>query len=212
MGARPIVNDALWRCLCPSFATVRPAQCRFRMSQTATTLETRFSSPRRSLHNTSHTCNYNTGTLPEGSQYNRPARQRQEKPEFVLLPTPQLYALLRSDAAAGRHENVLDIIGILIKDRKERPNLRIYNALLHSFVSPRDGTAGKIRKVLEEMAEVGVDLDAATCHAVLEVCNEIQPHIIQSVTDGEIGPGGASRLPASQRNPQLYEGSMVFTF
>jgi hypothetical protein len=125
------------------------------------------------LHSTSNIYNHDAVAAPEGTRYSRPARKKQEKPEFVLLPTPQLYAQLRSDAAAGRHENVLDVISILIKDRKERPNLKIYNALLHSFVSPRDGTAGKIRKVLEEMAEVGVDLDAATCHAVLEVGNPI---------------------------------------
>jgi hypothetical protein len=97
-------------------------------------------------------------------------RSKPEKSELVLLPTSELYAQLRNDAAGGRHDIALDIIRILIKDRRERPNLRIYSALLHSFVSPDRGTAGKVRKVLEEMAEVGVDLDSAACHAVIEVC------------------------------------------
>jgi hypothetical protein len=64
----------------------------------------------------------------------------------------------------------MNIIKILIKDRRERPNVRLYAAMLHSFVNPEEGTAGKIRKVLEEMGEAGVDLDAGGCHAVLEVC------------------------------------------
>jgi hypothetical protein len=63
----------------------------------------------------------------------------------------------------------MNIIKILIKDRRETPNLRLYAGILHSFVNTQEGTAGKIRKVLEEMQEEGIDLDAGTCHYVLEV-------------------------------------------
>jgi hypothetical protein len=63
----------------------------------------------------------------------------------------------------------MTIVRILVKDRRERPNVRLYAAILHSFSSPAEGTAGKVRKVLEEMAKGGIDLDAGTCHCVLEV-------------------------------------------
>jgi hypothetical protein len=63
----------------------------------------------------------------------------------------------------------MNIVRILIKDRRERPNTRLYAGILHSFSSPMAGTAGKIRKVLEEMAGAGLDLDAGACHCVLEV-------------------------------------------
>ena len=63
----------------------------------------------------------------------------------------------------------MNIVRILIKDRGERPNVRLYAGILHSFVSPEMGTAGKVRKVLEEMEEEGIELDSGACHCVLEV-------------------------------------------
>jgi hypothetical protein len=74
----------------------------------------------------------------------------------------------------------MNICRVLIKDRGEQPNKEMYAALLHSFVDPKTGTAGKLRKVLEEMgfwndtdgALVGqpkIELDARGCECVLEV-------------------------------------------
>jgi hypothetical protein len=60
------------------------------------------------------------------------------------------------------------IVRILIKDRRERPDVRMYTAVIHSFVNPEEGTAGKVRRVLDEMTESGVELDAWGCHCVLE--------------------------------------------
>ncbi|KAF2451023.1 hypothetical protein P171DRAFT_349062 [Karstenula rhodostoma CBS 690.94] len=44
----------------------------------------------------------------------------------------------------------------------------MYTALLHSYVSPEWGTAGKIHKALEEMAAVGIEPDARACECALE--------------------------------------------
>jgi hypothetical protein len=62
----------------------------------------------------------------------------------------------------------MNMLRILIKDRRERPNLHMYTALLHSYVSPDWGTAGKIRKVLEDMDTAGIELDARACECALE--------------------------------------------
>lgn len=62
----------------------------------------------------------------------------------------------------------MSIVRILIKDRRERPEVRMYSAVIHSFVNSQEGTAGKVRSVLDEMKDLGVELDAWTCHCVLE--------------------------------------------
>jgi pentatricopeptide repeat protein len=80
----------------------------------------------------------------------------------------QLYDRLRRLGAAGKYDDVMSVIRILIKDRRERPDVRMYTAVIHSFVNPDEGTAGKVRRVLDEMQEYGVELDAWGCHCVLE--------------------------------------------
>jgi pentatricopeptide repeat protein len=178
MSARPIINDALWRCLCPSFASnsavrsSRPAVPRLPNRNA-------LRSPHRSI-STNPPGRYdalNTDALAQPDPFSHnpipPARapwnrNKPEKPSLVHLQTPELYERLRSDAAAGRHADVFKIIKILIKDRREKPNVRLYAGLLHSYADPLEGTAGKIRKTLEEMGEEGIDLDAGACHCTLE--------------------------------------------
>lgn len=186
MPTRPIANDALWRCLCPSFSPPGLAHRSFVRRQPQQQLARRCGSAQRSTLSTparhyTYTAvdrrdppNAATPGLPyrSNSALGHSASLRQQAKDgaspLVLLPTLELYERLRIDAAAGRHDDVMNIIRILIRDRRERPNVRLYAALLHSFVNTEKGTAGKIRKVLDEMAEAGVDLDAGGCHAVLE--------------------------------------------
>jgi hypothetical protein len=182
MTIRPIVNDALWSCLCPSYRVsaatygLNPSVKRaFLRNGAATSHRSTFVPSQLRAHNTLSTealsqpgsLSARGTTIPSRPSLARNAKQG--KPSLVYLSTVQLYERLRSDAAAGRDEDVMDIVKILIKDRRERPNVRLYAGILHSFVNPEHGTAGKIRKILEEMAEVGVDLDAGACHCVLEV-------------------------------------------
>jgi hypothetical protein len=87
---------------------------------------------------------------------------------LVSLSNEELYSRLRIDAAKGHHGEVMNMLRILIKDRRERPNLHMYTALLHSYVSPEWGTAGKIRKLLEDMDTAGIELDTRACECALE--------------------------------------------
>lgn len=183
MPTRPIVNDALWRCLCPSFrpiaATYSFAPCQRQLicpnNLTRLAYRSVSTTPRLQSYNAlnaealSHT--YSSASR-NGNASPKPHLRRnakQDKPSLVHLSTLELYERLKRDAAVGRYEEVMNIIKILIKDRRERPNVRLYAGILHSFVNPEEGTAGKIRKVLDEMAEEGIDLDAGACHCVLEV-------------------------------------------
>jgi hypothetical protein len=87
---------------------------------------------------------------------------------------------LRDAGARGHFEEVLKICRILMQDRGEPLNKHMYNGILHSFVSATNGTAGKLRKVLDEMGfwqddsgnlggPVKIELDARGCECVLEV-------------------------------------------
>jgi pentatricopeptide repeat protein len=91
-----------------------------------------------------------------------------------------LYEHVRAEGAKGHFDEVMNICRVLVKDRGEQPNKEMYTAILHSFVSSSNGTAGKVRKVLEEMGfwsgtdrsltgRPRIELDARACECVLEV-------------------------------------------
>jgi len=105
----------------------------------------------------------------------------QKNPASVHLSTPELYERLRRAGSTGKHEAVMNIVRILIKDRRERPNTAMYASVIHSFVDAETGTAGKVRRVLDEMAEGGVELDARACHCVLEVRSDNSERCIWEV-------------------------------
>jgi len=176
---RPFVNDALWQCLCPRFAL---------QAARAAPIHAPPHASRRALRR------YNTGAAFPASHVpspasppppsfasldphseGRPNRQSRDRPSLTLLSTPLLYDHLRSEGAKGNHFGVLDTCRVLIEQRGEARNAVMYAAILHSFVSCTNGTAGKVRAVLEEMgfwAEAGqrrVELDAHGCECVLEV-------------------------------------------
>lgn len=65
-----------------------------------------------------------------------------------------------------------------MKERGETPNLRLYSALLHSCVSAEHGSAAKVASFLREMKSEGIELDAETCHNVLEAL-AVHPDYLQ---------------------------------
>ncbi|ORY18643.1 hypothetical protein BCR34DRAFT_473166 [Clohesyomyces aquaticus] len=169
-----ILNDALWKCLCPSFRTASIARKARtpripRMSSQAPSIAAR--TPTTNTPSRAHSTAASVQTRNPATRnpfHPSLASSKPPQPSLVHLPTPELYGRLRSDAAAGRYSDVFNIIKILVKDRREPPNLALYSALLRSFVGPEDGTGGKIRRVLDEMSEEGIELDTAACHYVIE--------------------------------------------
>ncbi|KAH7072217.1 hypothetical protein BKA63DRAFT_417974 [Paraphoma chrysanthemicola] len=187
MPPRPIVNDALWRCLCPGFPpgpfalalasprsaavswpalrrlkSVRPPSCH------ASSIATATASRSDAFSSQLNTAPSRPQTTP------RLLRSPASKPPLAQLPTGILYEHLRDEGAKGHFDNVFSICRVLVKDRGELPNKDMYTAILHSFVSSTNGTAGKVRKVLDEMgfwtdSPTKVELDARGCECVLEV-------------------------------------------
>lgn len=187
MPPRPIKKDVLWACLCPRYPTLptpQPFQVAWRQRATSGTARGG-SRLRRSCgegqlrtHNTAASATqgsavppgdyFGESRAPELPSNDTRSRRGLKEVPLVALPVTDLYERLRYDGAAGRCDDVMNICRILIKDRREKPNGQMYTAILHSFVNCAEGTAGKLRKVLEEMAEVGVELDGRGAECVLE--------------------------------------------
>ncbi|KAG9195072.1 hypothetical protein G6011_00192 [Alternaria panax] len=200
MPPRPFVNDGLWRCLCPgvpSNAGTIPCIARggARLPHGHASRIDASAGCRRQLraYNSSHVLftTHDSFFSQPGVSANgfrsfgekpRPSRLLRSRDTVALAqqPTYILYEHARDEGAKGNWEEVMNICRVLIKDRGEQPNREMYTALLHSFVDAKTGTAGKVRKVLEEMgfwshtdgALVGqpkIELDARACECVLEV-------------------------------------------
>lgn len=200
MPLRPFAKNGLWQCLCPlplareaplviscvgtdlqphhqprQPAAARGLNHRSRAYSTSGDTFTSFSNS-LSLHH---------GSLSQNSQLPRngprsASRQSRDKPPLAQIPTPILYEHVRAEGAKGDFDEVMNICRVLIKDRSELPNKEMYTAVLHSFVSASNGTAGKLRRVLEEMgfwsdsqsmaaARPKIELDARACECILEV-------------------------------------------
>ena len=191
MPPRPFVNDALWRCLCPGFPSHATAVQLARAAAPVAARAPKGNSSRpQCLNRTYSAAASATSTAPFFAQphvppptsrrhaLNRPARSAREKPALAHLPTHILYEDLRLEGSKGRFDEVMKICNVLVKDRGQRPDKDMYAAILHSFTSSVDGTAGKVRKVLEEMGfwadsadtstRTRVELDARGCENVLE--------------------------------------------
>ncbi|KAF2004762.1 hypothetical protein P154DRAFT_458844 [Amniculicola lignicola CBS 123094] len=167
MNPGPIVYDGLWRCLCPAFPSRTALRTLSRTPRTIATqrLPSRLPPPRNSQLSISH---HPVAFQTRSYASKAPLAPRSSKRPLAELSTPELYEKLRDKGLAGKPEPVKEIIKILVKDRGEKPNLGIYAPLLQSFASCSEGTAGKVRKVLGEMREGGLELDVGACHCVLE--------------------------------------------
>ncbi|KAF1976632.1 hypothetical protein BU23DRAFT_455456 [Bimuria novae-zelandiae CBS 107.79] len=193
MPPRPFVNDALWQCLCPRWTQVA-ARTDSRLIGAASAI--RSSTPKRFPHGSTSSavpkqpCHaYNTAanapkTRPEsigafdsfrgGLSDSRGApnesyfEQNVAPDGYARRSSDELYAYLRVAATKELHSDVMKMLRVLIMEKRERPNLAMYTALLHSYASPQWGSAGKIRKALEDMAIAGIELDARACECTLE--------------------------------------------
>lgn len=182
---RPFVNDALWRCLCPGFPSTATATATARARLAPKQVRARSQTRGYSVTAQPSTFFAQPHSPPSVDPQRTPfdvRRQRQpphaakEKPPLAHLPTHVLYEDLRHEGAKGNFVDVMRICNVLIQDRGQRPDSAMYAAVLHSFTSSTDGTAGKLRKVLDEMgfwsdAADGaekVDLDVRGCENVLQ--------------------------------------------
>lgn len=210
MPPRPFVNDGLWRCLCPGFppsaATRATTAGTARLPRRSARPKDGLTYPRRQLRAYTGSKSWLTagdsffsqpGSAPIGF---RPFREQPHPPpsftsrnrlSLTQLPTRILYEHVRAEGARGNWTEVMNICRVLVKDRGEQPNREMYTALLHSFVDCKEGTAGKVRKVLEEMGfwherdaldseYPKIELDGRACECVLEVLAVHPDYLLRS--------------------------------
>ncbi len=81
------------------------------------------------------------------------------------------YQNLRQIALGANYRQTQDCVRILVEERGEKPNLRLYDALLLANADHEHGSASEVARILEEMENEGLTPDSATYHAILRVTN-----------------------------------------
>lgn len=99
--------------------------------------------------------------------------------EFRHLSTSQIYENLRIDASKGHTKNCELVVNYLVKERGERPNLRIYSSLILSNVNP-EGSVAVMMDQIKELRDEGLELDLYACHDVLKVLAVHPDYLLQT--------------------------------
>ena len=100
--------------------------------------------------------------------------------DFATESTSSLYSRLKVAAAKGEYYKALEVVEFLVRERREKPSVEHYNALILSNISPDPGSAWRVHELLEEMQKAGLQLDAATCHAILKVLAVHPDHLLRA--------------------------------
>lgn len=182
MPLRLSLNDALWHCLCP-IASIPQSE---RLSAY------KVSCLRRKIHTTKRTL-----CRPYSQQSSICVRQTRlssypilgcQTKKWLLQSSRNLSISTIDDSASlstqdirGGYEDLkrfsesADYMRVqaqveqLVRIYHEKPNLRLYNALILANGNPQLGSAGEVARLLQEMEDGGIMPDSATYHAILRV-------------------------------------------
>ena len=67
------------------------------------------------------------------------------------------------------YARIRDVVRLLVEERGQKPNLRLYDALLLANTDNQYGSAAEVARILDEIAVEGLTPDSATYHAALRV-------------------------------------------
>jgi hypothetical protein len=204
-----LANDQLWACLCPSWNTPTLLRNSARLSR-ARRIPQCLNAPSSRLAYSAQAQwedrPLNTRRLEAASRHfdavynpadNEPARMYKErlpdwKPavqrkklqelevDFTKESTSSLYSRLYVAAAKGECETAREVVEFLVREKREKPSVEHYNALILSNISANPGTAWRVHELLAEMQQTGLQLDAGTCHAVLKVLAVHPDHLLRT--------------------------------
>ena len=85
------------------------------------------------------------------------------------LEITSAYQNLRWSIVKSNYTHIRDSVEILVKERGQKPNLRLYDALLLANTDNEYGSAGEVAQILDEVSVEGLTPDSATYHAALRV-------------------------------------------
>jgi hypothetical protein len=87
------------------------------------------------------------------------------------LPTHTLHDWLRSlMTQEGAVDDVTELVEYLIGVRGDKPALVHYDALIRANSDAEKGSADRVRILLQEMKEMGIQPDSGVYHGALQVC------------------------------------------
>ncbi|KAI5357756.1 Putative tetratricopeptide-like helical domain superfamily [Septoria linicola] len=191
MNNAKLAIDPLWPCLCPPWATVSLprttrvlSRSRLAAGQQQQCLQQSTWQPHQPRYARMTNRNgrgYSTSTHVEPSE-NRAQAKRASRDEFDIEheATHLLYGRLRAMAARGKVIECRHIAEYLVQQRREKPNIQLYNALIVSNVRTELGAAWRVHDLLDEMREAGLQPDVGTCHAVLKVLSIHLDHLLRT--------------------------------
>lgn len=84
-------------------------------------------------------------------------------------PVDRLYCDLNRHLSKRGFLRVYETVGELVGRHGEAPNLRLFLALILANANAQHGSPAEVTRLLQEMAENGIEPDLATYHAVLKV-------------------------------------------
>ena len=61
------------------------------------------------------------------------------------------------------------LVKYLVQECREKPNTRLYDALILANANAEYGSPAEVTTLMQEMAEEGITPDSATYHAILRV-------------------------------------------
>jgi hypothetical protein len=99
-----------------------------------------------------------------------PTPSKDEEVEHVvaMAEPARLYELLRIEASHGDFHRVQVYAETLIRKHREKPNLRMYSALILAN-SNAYGSVASVKDYVRQLRDDGLDLDLGTCHDIIKV-------------------------------------------
>ena len=220
-SARIIVNE-LWSCLCPSLNTVPKKGSNVISWPGAASFLACPNFQQRQTHTQSFSTRPRLGsrsfrqllTIQAQRCAHRkriPVRQiSRDLARFRDLDIPTAYQELRRSTSHNvDYAHVRDIVNILVKERGQKPNLRLYDALLLANTDNVNGSAGEVAQILDEIAAQGLVPDSATYHAALRVRNRLR-EVRYCFGLHHIGSCRTSRLSVEATHTRRTTPTMVF--
>ena len=111
-----------------------------------------------------------------GQQLKHPfqSAELREQAQLRRLEIGIAYQYLRQIALRANYRQTQECVRILVEERGEKPNLRLYDTLLLANADHEHGSASEVARILEEMKDKGLTPDSATYHAILRVYTELK--------------------------------------
>lgn len=187
MLARRFVADGLWHCLCPQFTTKRLDSTVVRKRRLydisrGTNVSKDTPTSRRPAVRAEDLCE-SSGAPRRRSTYRTSNVDRSLSTQLSLvqnLPLPALYDQSATFAKAGHVRSVEQLVRHLVTDRRENPNTRLYSALILVNIDPEEGSAVRVKALLEELLKEGITIDSGICHDVLQVTAVHLDHLLRN--------------------------------